>query len=128
MSDAKTPSCECQAAPKLIFACSGAADVGRLADLAARQMTAKGIGKMFCLAGVGGRVSGIMESTKAAQAILAIDGCDLECVRHCLEEAGFTKFEHIRLDTMGFKKGETKVTGEAVDRVVEEGRKLLENA
>ena len=66
-------SCECSVAPKLIFACSGAADVGALADQAARKLTQDGIGKMFCLAGVGGRVPGIMKSTEAAAAEIGVD-------------------------------------------------------
>ena len=66
--------CACSAAPKLIFSCSGAADVGEVADRAARELTRKGEGKMFCLAGIGGRVSGIMATTQAAARILAIDG------------------------------------------------------
>ena len=32
------PSCACGTAPKLIYPCSGSADVGALADLAARQL------------------------------------------------------------------------------------------
>lgn len=35
MTDKK--SCECSAAPTLIFSCSGAADVGELSDRAARK-------------------------------------------------------------------------------------------
>jgi uncharacterized metal-binding protein len=70
-----TTSCACNAAPTLIFACSGAADVGAIADQAARQLTREGRGKMFCLAGIGGRVSGILASTESAAQILAIDGC-----------------------------------------------------
>lgn len=108
----------CSAAPKLIFACSGAADVGKLSDLAARELTAAGVGKMFCLAGIGGRVSGIMATTEAAQAILAIDGCPLDCAKKTLENAGFTKFEYIRLSDLGMEKGKTAVTDEAVAQVV----------
>ena len=33
-------ACACGTAPKLIFACSGAADVGQISDLAARKLTA----------------------------------------------------------------------------------------
>ncbi|MFZ5830584.1 MAG: putative zinc-binding protein, partial [Planctomycetota bacterium] len=66
MESTSSPACACGSAPKLIFACSGAADVGQIADLAARRLTAEGVGKMFCLAGIGGRVSGIMETTKTA--------------------------------------------------------------
>ena len=88
--------CACSASPKLIFACSGAADVGAIADQAARKLTRDGAGKMFCLAGVGGRVSGIMKTTEAASKTLAIDGCPLDCARNGLVQAGFTAFEHLR--------------------------------
>jgi uncharacterized metal-binding protein len=118
-------ACACSSAPKLIFACSGAADVGALADQAARKMTRDGNGKMFCLAGIGGRVSGIMMSTQAASAILAIDGCALNCAKKSLEEAGFTGFEHLLLSDLGFQKGESAVTDEAVAKIAEEGAKLI---
>lgn len=118
-------ACACSSAPKLIFACSGAADVGALADQAARKMTRDGNGKMFCLAGIGGRISGIMASTGAASAILAIDGCALNCAKKSLEEAGFNTFEHILLSDLGFKKGESPVSEEAVARIADEGAKLI---
>lgn len=88
------PSCGCGCGssntPKLIFSCSGSADVGELADRSARRMTREGIGSMSCLAGIGGRVSGLMKSTKAASGVLAIDGCTLNCSLKTLEVAGFT--------------------------------------
>jgi uncharacterized metal-binding protein len=115
----------CGAAPRLIFACSGAADVGKLSDLAARELDAAGAGKMFCLAGISGRVSGIMATAEAAQAILAIDGCPLDCAKKTLENAGFTKFEYIRLSDLGMEKGKTAVTDEAIAQVVGLGKSRL---
>ena len=112
MSEKK--SCCCSAAPKLLFACSGAADVGGLSDQVARKLTADGVAKMFCLAGIGGRVSGILKTTEAASKIMAIDGCPLNCARKTLEEAGFTDFTHVQLADLGFKKGESPVTEERV--------------
>ena len=125
MSEQQSCDCSCSAAPKLIFACSGAADVGHLADLAARKLTAEGAGKMFCLAGVGGRVSGILETTKAAAATVAIDGCTLDCARKTLEEAGFDRFEHVRLSDLGLEKGKSPVTDERIDTVVRQARSQL---
>ena len=119
------PSCACDAAPKLIFACSGASDVGEATDLAARKLAAEGVGKMFCLAGIGGRVSGIMETTKSAAAILAIDGCPLDCARGTLEEAGFTRFEHLRLSDLDMEKGKSPPTDELVETVASRGRTQL---
>jgi uncharacterized metal-binding protein len=117
--------CGCGGAPKLVFACSGAADVGQIADIAARKLAAEGAGKMFCLAGVGGRVSGIMATTQAAAALLAIDGCPLDCARKTLEEAGFVEFEHLRLSDLGMEKGQSPATDERVEKVVSRAKARL---
>jgi uncharacterized metal-binding protein len=109
----------------LIFACSGAADVGAIADQAARQMTRDGKGKMFCLAGVGGRVSGIMKTTQAAARILAIDGCPLNCAKACLEQAGFKSFAHLQLADMGMEKGKTPPTPQHITQAAEAGAARL---
>jgi len=109
--------CACSEAPKLIFACSGAADVGALADQAARKLTREGVGKMYCLAGIGGRISGIMETTEAASKILAIDGCPIKCVKNCLEQAGFPQFEHLQLAALGLEKGKSPVNKENIAKV-----------
>jgi uncharacterized metal-binding protein len=118
------PVC-CGSAAKVIFTCSGSADVGKISDMAARKLTEEGVGKMSCLAGVGGRVSGILASTQAAASILAIDGCPLDCVRKTLEEAGFTRFEHLRLSDIGLEKGKSPTTEERIAQVVEHGTKRL---
>ena len=120
MSDQR--SCACSAAPKLIFPCSGAADVGAIADQAARQLTREGAGKMFCLSGIGGRVSGIMKTTESAEKILAIDGCPLNCAKNCLEQAGFTEFEHLNLTGLGLVKGQSAVSEENIQKTVDAGK------
>ena len=120
MSDPK--SCACSAAPKLIFPCSGAADVGAIADQAARQLTREGAGKMFCLAGIGARVGGIMKTTESAEKILAIDGCPLNCAKNCLEQAGFTEFEHLNLTGLGLVKGQSAVSEENIQKTVDAGK------
>ncbi|MFW5870290.1 MAG: putative zinc-binding protein [Candidatus Sumerlaeota bacterium] len=109
--------CACSAAPKLIFACSGAADVGAIADQAARKLTREGAGNMFCLAGIGGRVSGIVKTTEAADKVVAIDGCPLNCTKLCLEEAGFSDFEHVQLADLLLEKGSSPLTDENIDKV-----------
>ena len=109
----------------MIFACSGAADVGAVADRAARKLTQQGVGKMYCLAGIGGRVSGIVETTKAAAGILAMDGCPLDCAKRSLEEAGFAGFAHLRLSDLGMEKGKSPVTDGNVAKVVAAGAAAL---
>ena len=56
----------CSGGPVLIFACSGAADVGQIADMAARKMTKDGLGKMFCTVGLGGKIEPIIATTRLA--------------------------------------------------------------
>ena len=124
MSDAP----ECSGGEKLIFACSGAADVGAVSDQAARQMTRDGVGKMFCLAGLGGKVEGIMQKTKVAARVLAIDGCALDCAKKCLEQAGIADFAHVRITDLGMEKGRTPVTDENITTVAEAVSPLLAQA
>jgi len=123
MNDEKT--CECGAGPRLIFACSGATDVGEIADRAARKMAEDGLGKMFCTVGIGGRISGIMKTAKVASEILAVDGCALGCVKESLEQAGLKNFKHLQLADIGMEKFHSPVTDERIAQVVREGKKLF---
>jgi uncharacterized metal-binding protein len=115
-------SCASKVGPTLIFACSGCADVGELADQAARQLTRDGVGKMFCLAGIGGRVPGILHATEAAQGILAIDGCPLDCTKKTLELAGIGRIKHLRLNDLGFEKGKTEISVESIALVSDKAK------
>ena len=110
---------------KLVFACSGAADVGQLSDLAARRLARTGVGRMYCLAGIGGGVPAIIETTRAAGRILAIDGCPQDCARKSLEKAGFSDFLHLQLADLGLSKGQSSVNPERVDFVVQKATDLL---
>ena len=121
---ANDTKCACSEAPRLIFACSGASNLGRISDLAARALTKDGVGKMYCLAGIGGRVSEIIENTKAASRIFAIDGCDQDCAKKCLELAGFSQVEQLRLQELGMEKGKTPVTKKTVSLVADRLRQM----
>jgi uncharacterized metal-binding protein len=117
----------CGAASKLIFACSGAADVGEISDRAARRLSRDGVGKMFCLAGIGGKVEPIVSAAKSASMMLAIDGCGLDCARSCLEQAGFEDFQHLRITDMGMEKGKSPITDERITEVADMVKDLLSN-
>ncbi len=120
-------ACSCSAGKgrRLIFSRSGAADVGELADRAGRALHRTGLGRMFCLAGIGGRVSSILKTTDSALSILAIDGCPLDCARKSLEEAGVKKVHHLRLSDLGFEKGKTAVDEAAIDVVTKKAEHYL---
>jgi uncharacterized metal-binding protein len=115
----------CSGGPVLIFACSGAADVGEISDRAARKLTKECLGAMFCLAGVGGRVEPIMKKTTSASKILAIDGCTLNCVKNTLEQAGFNEFMHLQVADIGLEKGKSPATEENIAKVTRKAAELL---
>lgn len=115
----------CQGFSKLIFACSGAADVGAISDLAARRLTKDGSGKMYCLAGIGGNVEAIINTTKEADQLLAIDGCPIACAKKILENNGINEFKYYQVTDLGLEKGKSPVNDENVNLVVEKGKDLL---
>jgi uncharacterized metal-binding protein len=121
----KDDNCACNTAPKLIFSCSGAADVGEIADRAARQLHREGTAKIYCLAGIGAGLSGFIESTRAAGSVLTIDGCPVECAKKLLEKQGITGFEYIRVTDLGLEKGKAPITDESIKTVTAKGRDLL---
>ena len=96
--------CLCSPTEVLIFPCSGGSNVGQIANESAKNLTTVNYGKMYCLAGIGGHVSGIIESTKVAKKIIAIDGCPVACARKTLEHAGFTVDEHVIVTELGVTK------------------------
>ena len=115
----------CSGGQTLIFACSGAADVGEISDRAARKLSKEGAGAMFCLAGLGGQVEPIMKKTASASKILAIDGCNLDCVKLCLEKAGFNNFVHMRVTDLGMEKGKSPVNEDNINKVTCKAKELL---
>ena len=109
----------------LIFACCGGADAGEITDKAARELTRKGIGKMSCLAGIGGNISGIVMSTKGAGRVLVIDGCPLYCAKKTMERAGINPFMHICLSDLGLKKGESPLNEHNLQKVLDKAEEML---
>ena len=112
----------------VVYACSGCSDAGELADRIARRLAHEGAAEMSCLAGIGGRVKPLVNRAAAAERILAIDGCPLNCTRHTLELAGFKDFEHLELHRLGMRKGSCPVTDEKIATGVEAAKRTLSNA
>jgi uncharacterized metal-binding protein len=96
--------CLCEPSEILIFPCSGGSNVGQIANQAGVRLTQEGMGRFFCLAGIGGHVSGMIESTKAGKVIVAIDGCPVACAKKTLEHAGFGIDEYVEITSMGIEK------------------------
>jgi uncharacterized metal-binding protein len=80
---------------------------------------------MFCLAGIGGNISGIIASARGAEKVLVIDGCHLDCGRKTMEEKGIANFLHLRVTDLGMAKSRSPVTEERIATVAEKGREIL---
>lgn len=111
--------------PLLVFACSGASDVGEIADQAARKLWREGAARMFCLAGIAGRVKGILKASHSAAHVVVIDGCPVDCGRKTLELAGFSGFGHVRVTDLGAEKGQAQIEEGIVSQVAERARAAL---
>jgi uncharacterized metal-binding protein len=97
--------CLCEPNKIIIFSCAGSSNVGQIANQAAIKLAQSGVGRYFCLAGIGGHVSGMIESTKAGKMIIAIDGCPVACAKKTLEHAGFQIQEYVQTaDLLGIEK------------------------
>ena len=96
--------CLCEPSEILIFPCSGGSNVGQIANGAGVKLTQSGMGKFFCLAGIGGHISGMVESTKAGKMLVAIDGCSVACAKKTLEHAGFNIDEYVQVTDLGIEK------------------------
>jgi len=98
---------------KLIYACSGVANTGFLADRTARGLMQIGLGKMTCLAAVGAGHSGFVESAKAADENIVIDGCPISCGKQIFEQKSIP-FTHLKTTDFGVEKGKTAIDDELV--------------
>lgn len=80
--------CTCDATQIVLLPCSGGSNVGQLANAAGVQLTREGKGRMYCLAGLGGDLSGFIASTQGAGLRVAIDGCAMGCAQATLRRHG----------------------------------------
>ena len=109
----------------LMFCCSGAADTAEIGDRSVRTLHKAGDVRMFCLAGIAGKVELIETNTRAADRLVVVDGCESDCARKTMELAGFAGFLHLRVTDLGWEKGKTPVTEERVATAAGKLRELL---
>ena len=88
----------------MILPCSGGSNVGQLANQAAVELTCEGFGRMFCLAGIGGRLSGFVRSARDVPVLVAIDGCQIGCARAVLENVDIPLTHYLVITDEGIEK------------------------
>jgi uncharacterized metal-binding protein len=88
----------------MMLTCSGASNVGQLANQVCVELTQEGFGRMFCLAGMGGHNSGFVQSARDVPILIAIDGCPTGCTQKVLGHLEVPLKNHIVLTELGFEK------------------------
>jgi len=102
----------------MLLSCSGGSNVGQLSNRAAVELTQEGFGKMFCLAGIGGHISGLVQSAKDVEQIIVIDGCDIGCSKAILKHADVPFKNYVVLTELGIGKNKDfNLKQDDVDRV-----------
>lgn len=92
----------------LVYSCSGCSSAAQLANHLALRLDRAGLAEMSCIAGVGGGVPSLVrkavEARDSGRPIMALDGCQLGCVRQSLAAREVKPTAHIELHRMGVKK------------------------
>ena len=110
----------------MILACSGGSNVGQLSNQAAVELTQEGFGKMFCLAGIGGQLSGFVQSAKDVPEMVVIDGCSVGCAKACLQNADVPLQKYLVLTDLDIEKNKDfNLKREEIDRVEQAIRALF---
>ncbi len=92
------------APPVMILACSGAANVGQMANRVAAELTREGFGQMFCVAALGAHLPKFVSYAQKVPSMVAIDGCSVGCIRAILEHAEVPLRNYVVLTELGFEK------------------------
>lgn len=110
----------------LVYACSGCSNVAQLANTIAVRLDRAGLAEMSCIAGVGGDVPALVRKAASGRRILALDGCQLHCVKNCLARHGIAPDRHLTLNSYGVRKryGED-CSPEETGQLLEEVKELL---
>ena len=113
----------------LLYSCSGAANVGEIADRACRRLMYEGCGQMFCLAGLGGDIQGMIQTAKDADLNIVVDGCDMDCGKKTFDHCGVTNYVHIKVTDLGIEKAKPKAaTDEEIAKVVTKIKEVVTSA
>ena len=96
--------CACKAEDIILLPCSGGSNCGQIANQAAVSLDMMGVGHIYCLAGIGAHIDGMVESAKSAKRIVALDGCQVACARKTIEHAGLKVTDWICVTDEGISK------------------------
>ncbi|QLH74902.1 MAG: putative zinc-binding protein [Methanomassiliicoccales archaeon] len=109
-----------------VFACSGSANVGQLANSCALRAESEGLALFACIASIGCHEEKMLDLARRSPKIVALDGCPISCCSRSLEHAGFRPTARYVMTDTGLIKDHCKLPSEKdIERAMTEVRKLL---
>jgi len=118
--------CTCKTEEITILPCSGGSNCGQIANQAAVSLDTLGVGKIYCLAGIGAHIDGMVESAKSAKRILALDGCQVACAKKTIEHAGLAVTDWICVTDEGISKSHSFLLEQAdIEFITRRAKELL---
>jgi uncharacterized metal-binding protein len=122
MEQRKKCLCSCSNSDVKIVACSGASNVGQIANQAAIELAKAKVAGFFCLAGVGAHIKGMVKSGKETGLMVAIDGCPVQCAAKTLRHAEIEPAIEVIVTELGIEKShdiaiDEKICSKVVEKV-----------
>jgi len=118
--------CTCKAEEITILPCSGGSNCGQIANQAAVNLDTLGVGRIYCLAGIGAHINGMIESVRGAKRIVALDGCQVACAKKTIEHAGLKVTDWICVTDEGISKSHNLLLEQAdIEFITQRTRELL---
>jgi len=108
MTDAPVCTCGQNEKKRIIFPCAGQANTGQITNLAAIQLTEEGFGSIACIALLATGSKGIIDNSKNADEVVALDGCPMNCAKKIAEAQGISVDQHLVMTELGITKGPSK--------------------
>ena len=119
-------TCECSAEEITILPCSGGSNCGQIANQVAVSLDVLGVGHIYCLAGIGAHIDGMVESARGAKRIVALDGCQVACAKKTIEHAGLTVTDWICVTEEGISKSHRLLMDEEeIELITQRTKELL---
>jgi uncharacterized metal-binding protein len=94
----------CSLTRTVVFTCSGAANVGQIANQAAVDLHQEGVATMLCLAAIGSHNEDMIALGLSADRVVGIDGCSIACTKKALEHAEVPMTDHVVVTDLSLAK------------------------
>jgi uncharacterized metal-binding protein len=117
--------CLCGCSDVRVVTCSGASNVGQIANQATIELAKEKVAGFFCLAGVAAHIKGMVKLAKETGLMVSIDGCPVQCAAKTLQYAEIEPAIQIIVTEYGIEKShdialDEMVCSEIVEKVKEE--------